>query len=37
MMLLPQSPKTHAKGVSTMLFINSTKYLFSHRRREIVE
>jgi len=28
MLLLLYTPKTHAKGVSNMLFINSTKYLF---------
>ena len=31
MLLLLHAPKTHAKGVSNMLFINSTKYLFSER------
>ena len=28
---LLHAPKTHAKGVSNMLFINNTKYLFSER------
>jgi hypothetical protein len=31
MPLLLHTPKTHAKGVSNMLFINSTKYLFLER------
>jgi hypothetical protein len=31
MLLLLHAPKTHAKGVSNMLFINSTKYLFLER------
>jgi len=28
MLLLLHAPKTHVKGVSNMLFINSTNYLF---------
>jgi hypothetical protein len=31
MLLLLHAPKTHVKGVSNMLFINSTKYPFSER------
>ena len=31
MLLLLHAPETHAKGVSNMLFIDSTKYLFSER------
>ena len=31
MPLLLHTPKTHVKGVSNMLFINSTKYIFLER------
>jgi hypothetical protein len=31
MLLLLHAPKTHVKGVSNMLFINSTKYPFLER------
>jgi hypothetical protein len=31
MLLLLHAPETHAKGVSNMLFINSTIYPFSER------